>query len=110
MQSLGGQLLSGAKEVEIFGDPCEVKAKVDKMGGMSAHADCDDLSQYMSCQEADKVKAVFLVHGEYKVQQEFAAKLERKEFTKVEIPAQHSVYELTSSGVVPLEKAVAANV
>ena len=110
MQSLGGQLLSGAKEVEIFGDPCEVKAKVDKMGGMSAHADCDDLSQYMSCQEADKVKAVFLVHGEYKVQQEFAAKLERKEFTKVEIPAQHSVYELTSSGVVHLEKAVAANV
>jgi len=103
-QSLGGQLLSGSKEVEIFGDPCEVKAQIDKMPGMSAHGDCDDLSQYLSCQDTEKVKAVFLVHGEYKVQQEFAAKLERKEFKRVEIPTQHSVYEITAAGLALLEK------
>lgn len=97
-QSLGGQLVSGAKEVEIFGDPCEVKAQVDQMHGMSAHADCDDLSQYISCQDAATVKGIFLVHGEYKVQQEFANKLERKDFSKVEIPAQHACYEITSTG------------
>ncbi len=109
-QSLGGQLLNGAKEVEIFGDPCEVKAQIDKMGGLSAHGDCDDLNQYLNCQDAQGVKAVFLVHGEYKVQQEFAAKLERKDYQKVEIPAQHSVYEITAQGVTYLEKAEAESV
>ena len=106
-QSLGGQLLSGAKEVEIFGDPCAVQAQVAQMHGMSAHADCDDLSQYISCQDAEKVKAVFLVHGEYKVQQEMAAKLERKDFKKIEIPAQHYEYELSASGIIEKEKTTA---
>ena len=109
-QSLGGQLLGGAKEVEIFGDPCEVKAQVDKMSGMSAHGDCDDLNQYLSCQDAEKVKGVFLVHGEYTVQQEFSAKLERKEFKKIEIPVQHSVYELTAEGMMQLEEEKAEKV
>ena len=93
-QSLGGQLLSGCKEVDIFGDPCEVKAEIGKMAGMSAHGDCDELSHFISEQDPEKVKKVFLVHGEYGVQKEFAAKLERKGYQKVEIPAQHQVYEL----------------
>jgi metallo-beta-lactamase family protein len=93
-QSLGGQLLSGAEEVELFGDTFPVAAEVGQVQGLSAHGDCDDLSQFLSCQDSDAVQTVFLVHGEYKVQQEFAAKLERKGFKNVEIPAQHQEYDL----------------
>lgn len=92
--SLGGQLLSGAKEVEIFSDPCKVLSAVGKMEGMSAHGDTDDLSRFLSCQDAEKVKTVFLVHGEYTVQQAFAARLEAKGFKNIEMPAQHQEFDL----------------
>jgi metallo-beta-lactamase family protein len=95
-QSVGGQLLSGVEEIELFGDPCAVNAEVGQLSGMSAHGDCDELCQFVSCQEAERVKQVFLVHGEYKVQQEFAARLERKGFTKITIPAQHDSFECSS--------------
>lgn len=92
--SLGGELLSKAKAVELFGKECNVAAEVGRMDGMSAHGDCDDLAKFISCQEPEKVKGIFLVHGEYKVQQDFAARLERKEFKNIEIPAQHHSVEL----------------
>ena len=95
--SLGGQLLSGAEEVELFGDLCKVVADVDQVPGMSAHADTDELSRYMSTQDPSKVKMIFLVHGEHDVQKAFAARLELKEFRNIEIPAQHQSYDLSKS-------------
>ena len=89
-KSLGGQLLSGVKQVEIFNDPCTVKAGVGQLQGMSAHGDTDDLVQFLSTQNIEKIKAIFLVHGEYEVQQEFAERLSGKGFQRVEIPAQHT--------------------
>jgi metallo-beta-lactamase family protein len=93
-ESLGGQLLTGCKEVEIFGDSYPVKAEVGRMSGMSAHGDADELSQLLSEQDPQKVKRLFLVHGEYSVQKEFATKLERKGFENVEIPPANQSYEL----------------
>jgi metallo-beta-lactamase family protein len=92
--SLGGQLLSGAAEVEIFGDPCEVKAEIGAMKSMSAHGDCDDLARFVNCQDAEKVKKIFLVHGEYNAQQELATRLKRKLFENIEIPSMHQEVEL----------------
>lgn len=93
-KSLGGQLLNGEKEVELFSDPCKVLAEVGQVQGMSAHGDTDDLLRFISNQDADKVKAVFLVHGEYEVQKAFAGRLGLKGFSSVEIPAQHQQYDL----------------
>lgn len=93
-ESLGGQLLNGCNEIELFGDPLPVKAEIGRMAGMSAHGDYDELSQFLSEQDPEKVQCLFLVHGEYAVQKEFAAKLERKGYQQVEIPALHQSYEL----------------
>lgn len=98
-KSLGGQLLSGAKEVEIFKDPCPVLSDVGQVAGMSAHGDTDDLIRFISSQDPEKVKKIFLVHGEYEVQQAFASRLELKGFRDVEIPAQHQAYELNDEVV-----------
>ncbi|RYY41219.1 MAG: MBL fold metallo-hydrolase [Chitinophagaceae bacterium] len=95
-RSLGGQLLGGEKEVEIFSDAIEVKAEVGQLPGMSAHGDCDDLCRFVSSQDAEKVRAVFLVHGETETQKAFAAKLELKGFKNVVVPAQHQEVVLTS--------------
>jgi metallo-beta-lactamase family protein len=92
--SLGGKLLNGANHVQIFGDDCNVKADIGHIRSMSAHADSDDLCRFVGCQDAEKVKTVFLVHGEYLVQQELSARLHRKGFEKVEMPSMHQEFEL----------------
>jgi metallo-beta-lactamase family protein len=90
--SLGGKLMAGAKEVNIFGVMHEVHADVGSIRSMSAHGDYNDLSQFLSCQDAKQVKKLFIVHGEYEVQQAFKERLIKKGFMDVEIPALH--YEI----------------
>lgn len=87
--SLGGRLMAGAKEVHIFGILHEVHAEIGSIRSMSAHGDVDDLFQFLSCQDPQKVRALFIVHGEYDVQQAFQARLLKKGFRDVEIPALH---------------------
>jgi len=92
--SLGGHLLRGDKEVSIFGERFEVKAQVQAIKSMSAHGDYDDLLQFISDQDINKVKKIFLVHGEYEVQQHFGQKILAKGFVSVEIPYQHQKVEI----------------
>jgi metallo-beta-lactamase family protein len=90
--SLGGKLMAGVKEVSIFGVHHEVNAEVGIIRSMSAHGDYNDLSQFLSCQDPKKVKKLFLVHGEYPVQQAFKERLLKKGFMDIEIPERH--YEI----------------
>lgn len=87
--SLGGRLSAGAENVTIFGTHYSVNAQVGVIKSMSAHGDYDDMSQWLACQEPRDVKKLFLVHGEYEVQQHFKSRLVRKGFQDVEIPARH---------------------
>jgi metallo-beta-lactamase family protein len=88
--SLGGRLMAGAKEVSIFGVRHEVHAVIGSVRSMSAHGDYEDLCQWLACQDPKKVKKLFLVHGEYEVQQQFQRRLVSKGFTDVQIPERHS--------------------
>jgi metallo-beta-lactamase family protein len=90
--SLGGRLIAGAKEVSIFGIRHEVHAEVGAIRSMSAHGDYEDLSQWLACQEPRIIQKLFLVHGEYEVQQAFRDRLLRKGFLDIEIPERH--YEI----------------
>jgi len=92
--SLGGHLLRHDREVFIFGEKYEVKAEVQAIKSMSAHGDYDDLLHFISCQDPEKVKQIFLVHGEYEVQQHFKQKILAKGFSSVEIPYQHQKVEI----------------
>jgi metallo-beta-lactamase family protein len=88
-RSLGGRLMAGAKEVHIFGVLHEVHAEVGSIRSMSAHSDYEDLTQFLACQDPRQVRALFIVHGEYDVQQAFRDRLIKKGFTDVEIPELH---------------------
>jgi metallo-beta-lactamase family protein len=88
-QSLGGRLRAGAKEVSIYGQEFKVLADVVVIESLSAHGDYDDMSQWLACQDVSAVKKLFLVHGEYEVQQKFSQRLQRKGFKDVEIPDRH---------------------
>lgn len=93
--SLGGRLLAGKREVSIFGVLHEVHAQVGAIHSMSAHGDYEDLSQFLACQDPQQVKRLFLVHGEYQVQQQFRQRLIKKGFADVEIPELHYEIGLT---------------
>jgi len=88
-QSLGARLLSGRKEVGIFGVQREVHAEVGSIRSMSAHGDYEDLSQFLACQDPRQVRKLFLVHGEYDVQEDFRQRLVHKGFTDVTVPEMH---------------------
>ncbi|MEQ1554173.1 MAG: MBL fold metallo-hydrolase [Ferruginibacter sp.] len=87
--SLGGRLKNGDKEVRIYGQWHEVNAEIGQIRSMSAHGDYNDLLHFLECQNPAKVQTLFLVHGEYKVQQDFSKKLTSKGFGRVVIPAMH---------------------
>jgi metallo-beta-lactamase family protein len=89
-RSLGGKLMAGRKEVNIFGVLHEVNAEIGSIRSMSAHGDYEDLSQFLACQDPRKVQRLFLVHGEYEVQQAFKLRLLKKGFLDVEIPELHA--------------------
>ena len=82
--------MSGAKEVSIFGVDHEVHAEIASIRSMSAHGDYKDLCEFVSGQDAAKVKKLFLVHGEYDVQRNFRERLHGMGFNNVEIPERHS--------------------
>lgn len=92
--SLAGKLLNGEKKVWMFRQEYDVIAEVRSVQSMSAHGDYEDLLQFLSCQDPGKVKQVFLVHGEYEVQQHFAQRLIGKGFKHVAIPEYHQEFEL----------------
>lgn len=91
-QSLGARLKKRPEEIKIFGMEFKVKADIVSLNSMSAHADYNDLSQYLSCQEPSEVTRVFVVHGEPEVQTEFKRRLIKKGFLDVEIPELHEEF------------------
>lgn len=86
--SLGARLLKHPGEVTIYGQIHQVNAEIGQMKSMSAHGDYEDLLQWLSCQDPTQIKKLFLVHGEYEVQEAFRDRLMKKKF-EVYIPKLH---------------------
>jgi metallo-beta-lactamase family protein len=58
----GRRIVEGAKHTKIFGENISVRAKVFTIGGFSAHADQNDLLEWVGHFETRP--RVFLIHGE----------------------------------------------
>lgn len=61
--TIGRQLVDGAKEVRIFGEPVAVNGKVHSLGGFSAHAGQTDLLDWLGSMAENRPR-VILSHGE----------------------------------------------
>jgi len=92
--SLGARLSRKEKTVRIFGEEYTVKALVENLHSFSAHADADELIDFLKCQDVSKIKKVFLVHGEPEGQKVFKKKLETVGFRNIEIPEIRDSFEL----------------
>jgi len=92
--SLAGKLRNGDKQVTIFGMDFMVNASVRVIDSLSAHADYQEMIQYLSCQNPEMVKAFFLVHGDPDQQLGFKVHLEKAGFTNIDIPGKGQEYQL----------------
>lgn len=71
----GHSLISGATEVKFFGSYHEVKAEILQLNGLSAHADRDEIVQWISAAE-EKPARIVLNHGEPESSDSLRVKLE----------------------------------
>ncbi|MBL7931287.1 MAG: MBL fold metallo-hydrolase [Bacteroidia bacterium] len=92
--TLGAKLMNGEKSVHIFGEFYPVKAKVESILSLSAHADYSEIIRYLSCQNKDQVKKIFLVHGETDAKTSLKEKLISEGFKDVSIPVKGESYKL----------------
>ena len=86
MGTLGRVIVDGASNIKMFGEDYVVKARVETLGGLSAHAGQSQLVDWVGAYQPRP--RTLLVHGEPKAQDIMADKLWREQNLKVEIPAQ----------------------
>jgi len=85
--TLARRIMDGNEKVNIFGEEFDVKAKIKKMDYFSAHADQKELLDYVRLNPPDKLKNIFLVHGEEDMALPFREKLLQKGYKNIEFPA-----------------------
>jgi len=93
--TIGGQLKSGAEKVKIYGREYKVKARVISIDSYSAHGDYREMKEYLSCQNTQLIKKLFLVHGRYDTQKTYRDYLSKEGFYHIEIPNQDEVVDLS---------------
>lgn len=99
--TLGRHIVEGAKSVKIFGESVAVRAQVHTLGGFSAHADRDEILEWVSHFRTPGIR-IFVVHGEEKSSLALAAGLRQKGFSRVEVPSHLESVDLrTPSALRP---------
>jgi metallo-beta-lactamase family protein len=81
----GRQLLDGAKHVKMYGQHVPVHAKIEKIDGMSSHADAGEIIRWLRTFPRAP-KTTYLVHGEVVAQDALKARIVKELGWTVEIP------------------------
>ncbi len=89
----GRRLLEGEKEIRIFGQRVPVRARIETLLSLSAHADYREILQWLSGFKRAP-KTVFLVHGEVNAMMSMKQKIEEKFGWHVETPTYLQKFEL----------------
>jgi len=91
--TLGRRLADGVREINLFHEPYQVKARVVQIHGFSAHADRNDLLRLLEPLKDDS-RRVCLVHGEQEQRRALAEELRGLGFGRVQIPEKGTRIEL----------------
>ena len=92
--TLGRRIRDGNRRVRIFGEEYDVRAHVEAINGYSAHADSQELLNWVSPMDRERLQRVFLVHGELESATALSGQLSRLDVRSVEIPERGQSFEL----------------
>jgi metallo-beta-lactamase family protein len=91
--TLGRRLLQRQSPVRIFGEPYELKAEVDSILALSAHADRSEFQDYFRAM-GPRFKQAFAVHGELEQAEALAHTLRALGAQKALVPQPGDTFEL----------------
>lgn len=92
--TLARKIMDGAKEVNIFGEKHIINCRVKIMDYFSAHADQEELIDYIRLNPKEKLKNIFLVHGEEEQSLVLREKLVTMSYRNVHFPVSGEKYEI----------------
>ena len=91
--TLGRRLIEGAPSVHIHGMEVDVKARIEKVNALSAHADQAEILKWLGFFNRPP-KQTFIVHGEPPAQEALQQKIEEQLNWRTVIPKQGQQFEL----------------
>lgn len=92
--TLGEKLVKRPDRIKLFGEELPVMARIEVISSMSAHGDEPEMLRFLNNQDRNKLRKLFLVHGEPKRQEAFQKTLSAEGFLHIEIPKLGDVFEL----------------
>lgn len=92
--SLGAKLMRGHKQVHIMDYLLDVNADIYSMQSLSAHGDREELIRFLSCQDKNNVKGIFLVHGDSDAKSAFSKRLAKEGYQNIRAPRKNEEVEL----------------
>jgi len=84
--TLARKIMDGMEKVNILGEEYSVKSKIKTMDYFSAHADQKELLDYLKLNPANRLKNIFLVHGEEEQALPFREKILQKGYKNADYP------------------------
>ena len=91
--TLGRKLVEGEKRVRIFGEECDVNARIETIDGYSAHADQSELLEFIGA-IPQRPRHAFIVHGEPEATQAMSAGLRGLGIPNVTVPERGQTFEI----------------
>jgi len=91
--TLGRRIVNGASTIKVFGEKFEMNAKVDTLGGFSAHSDQRDL-RYWLRSFGHTPRMIFITHGEEEVSLKFAENIQKELKINITVPKMKQIVEL----------------
>ena len=92
--SLGRRLVDGIKRVRVLGEEVAVKAQIMTMNGFSAHADSNQLLDWISGIQNPAPAKIFIVHGEAQSQEALKARIQKECKVEAYIPFRGDLVQI----------------
>jgi len=92
--TMGRAIADRKPTIKIFGKPYPLRARVKILNTFSAHADYNDIRSYVGKMDLDRLRKVFLVHGEPDALEHMKQVLLETGVRAVEIVEPETRYEL----------------
>lgn len=89
----GRALVEGAREVKIHGQWIPIRAEIDNLPMLSAHADADEILKWLSGFKRSPQRT-FIVHGEPTASEALRVRIDRELGWEASVPLQGQVFEL----------------
>ena len=92
--TLGKRIVDRKPEIRIFGETHKLRAQVEVMNSYSAHADEPELIDFLGHLDRERLKRVFLVHGDPARQLALSDALQGEGYGDVVAPKRGDSFEL----------------